>query len=174
MRGGGTAPGCYCPGTQRRPLRCAGPGSPGLGGGSEGGAAGPAPEPAPAPAPDPAAAPLSGASATRRLTTDPHERELKLRDRIPDRADLSRRGLLEHRQERPDRLDRKTDLLGVLLLFRPRGQAGAAHAQIGQRRDVVEQHVLDPESLELGLVSGPQLFLGGLSWIALIGLVGGA
>ena len=58
---------------------------------------------------------------------------------------------------RSDSIARRT--WPVAFILGARDQAGPAHAQVHQHRDVVEQDVLDPEPLELRLVRGAQLFL---------------
>src|SRR5579875_462805 len=97
-----------------------------------------------------------------RPAPDPHVRELQLRERLPDLADLAGGRLLKQRQQGADRLDRQLHLSGVALGLGAGLQAGAAHPQIGQHHDVLQEHVLDSDPLELRFVGGPQLLLAGL------------
>jgi hypothetical protein len=86
---------------------------------------------------------------------------LELGQRVPDRSDLLRRELLEQRHHSANRLDRESNLTGVALALGPRRHAGPAHPEVDERDHVLEQHVLDPDLLDLGLVGCPQLFLCG-------------
>ena len=50
---------------------------------------------------------------------------------------------------RADRFDREPDLLGVAFVLGAGRQASAPHAEVDQRHDVLEQHLLDPDLLDL-------------------------
>ena len=65
--------------------------------------------------------------------------------------------LLEQRQECSDRVDRELHLLRVTLVLGSRREAGAAQPEVGQRHDVLEQHVVDADLLDLRLVRRPDL-----------------
>ena len=172
----------YWPGTQSRPLRWAGPGSPGLAGGGvlrrrgsgsppDGGPDPPSARTIARSGPSSGPGPPSGSgSAPVGASGPPGPGPLRRSSRTPAAAGRGRRGsapiccgraLLEQRQQRPDRLDRQPHLVGVALALRARGQAGAAHAEVDQRHHVLEQHVLDADPLDLRLVGGAQLLLGG-------------
>ncbi len=158
----------YWPGTQSRPLRCAGPGSPGSapaaaraarrGGCSPLGAGR-------------RASPGAGASAAARRSA-----------RTPAAAATGRRGSARPARARParaaaaapGRLDRQPDLLGIALVLGARRQPGAAHPEVDQRHDVLEQHVLDADPLDLRLVGGSQLLLGRLPPLRWLGVLIGS
>src|SRR5579875_567268 len=106
------------------------------------------------------------AGARRRglLTADPHVRELQLGERLADRGGLLRTGgLLDERQQRPHPLDRKPHLRRVALVLGPRLEAGAPHPHVDEGDELLEQDLVDADLLELRLVGGAELLLGGLA-----------
>ena len=150
----------YWPGIQSRPERCAGPGSPGLGGS----------EP-----PSSASRRLAlrgrlrprrrgrGAGAAGVLRVD----HLQARERVAHRAELLGVPGLEQRHQRAGALDRLVDLLpvGRRRLPRRRAQRRLARGQIEQRDRGLDQHVVDGDPLHLGLELA-QLLVGELRFVA--------
>jgi hypothetical protein len=70
--------------------------------------------------------------------------------------------VLDDGQQRAHCLDGEPDLSEIALVLGARRQAGAPHAEVDQRDDLVEQDLLDPDLLDLGLIGGPELFFGWL------------
>jgi hypothetical protein len=97
---------------------------------------------------------------------DPDKRHLELGQRVADLTQmvgrgLVRRGLLKQGQQGADRFDRQTHLDGVLLILGTGRQACAAHAEVDERDDVLQDEVLHPDLLDLLLVGGAKLLVGG-------------
>src|SRR3954465_6243819 len=88
---------------------------------------------------------------------------LQLRERLADRVGLRPELLLDQRQERAGALDRHAHLLEVALVLRAGDEPGAAAAQVHQRDDRLDDDVVDAQALDLRLVGGAHLLLGGLA-----------
>ncbi len=116
------------------------------------------PPPAPAPAPRTRAG-AAGRSLRTGLSpataADLHIRHLELRERRPDLAACSGTACSSTGiSARIDSIAIRT-CVGIALVFGVRGEAGAHHPDVDHGHDVLDQHVLDAQSLELGLV-GPR------------------
>ena len=88
---------------------------------------------------------------------------LELAERVADLRGVRPEHLLDDRQQRPGALDRQPQLLGVGLVLGALRQAGAAPAEVDEGHERLDEHVLDADLLQLGLVGGAQLLLGGLA-----------
>src|SRR5213592_1126826 len=97
------------------------------------------------------------------LARDPRIGELQLRHRVAHLRGLWPEHGLDQRQQRARALDRLAQLLGVALVLAARRQPGLAPSEADQRKDGLDEDVVDADPLELGLVGRAQLLFSGLA-----------
>src|SRR3954465_5865118 len=88
---------------------------------------------------------------------------LQLRERLADGAGLRAQLVLDERKQRADALDREPDLLEVALVLGAGDEPRAPPAQVHERDQRLDDHVLDAQALDLRLVGGADLLFGVLA-----------
>jgi hypothetical protein len=97
-----------------------------------------------------------------------HVGHLQLRERLANRPHVVAELPLDERQQRAHALDGQADLIEVPLALggrplRSGRQPEPPAAEVHERDDGLDDHVVDSQALELGLVGGAELLLGRLS-----------